>query len=157
MVNDELGEITPCYTIAFQRRSKHPAARLWRAITNADEVSKWMDDPAKIDLRVGGDWHVDFSAHDDGELGGVIVRVESGRTLAYVWGMTVVEWTLEDAEGGCAYTLVQSGLEPKADETAGDYAAGWHGFLDQLDMHLEGEYLTREESVALVRELMPRY
>jgi uncharacterized protein YndB with AHSA1/START domain len=153
----DLGEITPCYTITFRRRSKHPAERLWRAITAPDEVSKWMDYPVKIDLRVGGDWYVDFTQTDDSELKGIIVRIEEGRVLAYAWGRTVCEWTVSDAEDGCTYAFVQNGLEPSDGETPEGYAAGWHGFLDQLDMHLEGKYLSHDESAALVRELMGPY
>ena len=153
----ELGEISACYTITFKRRSPHAPERLWRALTDPDEIEAWMGYPAKIDLRVGGDWYVDFSQTNDGDLGGVIVAIESGRRLVYVWGLSVVEWTVEPAGDGCAYTLVQNGLTPGDGETAGGYAAGWHGFLEQLDMHFEGKHITYEESVAIVRELMPRY
>ena len=40
-----LGEITPCYTMRFERASKHPAKRLWRAITDPAEVTQWMISP----------------------------------------------------------------------------------------------------------------
>ena len=68
-MTDRLGKITRCYTIRYDRHSKHSPSRLWAAITRADEVSAWMDYPAKIDLRVGGEWHVDFGRTGDGELG----------------------------------------------------------------------------------------
>ena len=41
-----LGEITPCYTMRFERASKHPAKRLWRAITDPAEVTQWMGMPS---------------------------------------------------------------------------------------------------------------
>lgn len=100
---------------------------------------------------------MDLSNTNDGDLGGVIVRIDSGRHLAFVWGLTVVEWTLEPADQGCTYKLVQNGLTPAESERAADYAAGWHGFLEQLEMHLEGRYVTHEESRAIVDELMVRY
>ena len=52
---NELAELTRCYTISFERRSKHPVERLWRAITQSDEVTAWMKYSARIDLRIGGD------------------------------------------------------------------------------------------------------
>ncbi len=102
----DLGEISRCYTMTFERTSKHPVAKLWRSITEADEVTRWMTYPARIDLRIGGDYHVDFSRSEGGELDGVIVRVEPERTLAYVWGMSVLEWRLEPGDGGCRCTFV---------------------------------------------------
>jgi len=156
-MTNELGEISACSTIVFERRSKHSAERLWRAITDPDEVGKWMGYPAKIDLRIGGDWYVDFSETNDGDLGGVIVRIDPGRHVAFYWRLTVVEWKVEPADDGCTYELVQNGLVPGEGELVEGYAAGWHGFLEQLDMHLEGRHVTYEESKAIVERLLPRY
>ena len=50
-MNDEIGDITPCYTITLHRKSKHPAKRLWAAITDPAEIARWMDYPAQVDLR----------------------------------------------------------------------------------------------------------
>ncbi len=134
-----LGEITPCYTMRFERESKHPAARLWRAITDPAEVTQWMGMPsARIDLRVGGDYHVDFNPREAGMLDGVIVRVEEERTLAYVWGVSVLEWTITPLGEGCRFTFVHHGQPPgMVDEEAG-IAAGWHEWLDDLGAHLDG-------------------
>ena len=57
----ELGEITRCYSLRYERRSKHPPERLWRAITDPGELSRWMSYPARVELRIGGDYFVDFS------------------------------------------------------------------------------------------------
>jgi uncharacterized protein YndB with AHSA1/START domain len=156
-VNDDIGEITKCYTVTFKRRSKHDAARMWRAITDPDEISKWMGHPAKVDLRVGGDWIVEFGG-DDGTLDGVIVRVEEGKKLAYVWGWSYLEWVLEDGEDGCSYTFVQNGLADRgvaADEEG--LAAGWHEFFDRLDDHLDGVTRTEKEHTERWHELKPSY
>ena len=108
-MTDRLGKITRCYTIRYDRHSKHSPSRLWAAITRADEVSAWMDYPAKIDLRVGGEWHVDFGRTGDGELAGVIVRVEPEKVLTYAWGLSMCEWTITPASDGCDYTFVHAG------------------------------------------------
>jgi uncharacterized protein YndB with AHSA1/START domain len=141
----DLGEITPCWTITFRRESKHSAQRLWRAITDADEVSKWMGYPASIDLRPGGDYHLDFSkpraGDDGGELDGVIVRVQDERSLAIVWGRSVLEWAIEPDGAGCRYTFTHHGQEPPSEgdrHTDEGIAAGWHAFLDSFAAHLDG-------------------
>ena len=58
----------------------------------------------------GRAYRIDFGA--GGGLDGVIVRVQPERRLAYVWGTSVVEWTLEPEGGGCRYTLAHHGQAP---------------------------------------------
>lgn len=154
----ELGEITRCYTMRFERRSAHSAQRLWRAITEAEEVARWMGYPARIDLRVGGNWHVEFTRKGGGEdLAGIIVRVEAERTLAYVWGLAVVEWRLEPDGDGCRYTFVHHGQVPGLVDEEEGLVAGWHAFLDDLDGHLDGVYLDPEENSAKWQTLKKPY
>ena len=145
----ELGEITRVWTITFKRKSKHSPQRLWAAITDADEVSAWMGDPARIDLRVGGEYCVDRSAD------GVIVRVEPNRMLAYVWGYSVIEWTIEPDGDGCRYTFADHG-NPTT-EAGVDISAGWHAWLDSLDAHLDGKTLTRAQEQEHSQRVTPAY
>jgi uncharacterized protein YndB with AHSA1/START domain len=136
----DLGEITPCWTITFRRRSKHPPARVWAALTDPDQVSRWWHGPARIDLRVGGEYHVDFS--QGGSLEGVIVRVQPERLLACVWGVSVLEWTIEADGEGCRYTFTSHGQPPAlegASYTDEGIAAGWHQGLDTIDSLLDGD------------------
>jgi uncharacterized protein YndB with AHSA1/START domain len=141
----DLGEITPCWTITFRRESKHSPQRLWHAITDPGEVSKWMGYPARIDLRPGGDYHLDFSrpheGDDAGELDGVIVRVQDTRFLAIVWGRSVLEWVIEPGSNGSRYTFTHHGQEPPSEgdrHTDEGIAAGWHAFLDAFAAYLDG-------------------
>ena len=67
-----------------------------------------------------------------GDIRGIIVRVEPGRLLGYVWGWSYAEWQLhDDGAGGCRYTFIQNGLADRGDDEEG-LPAGWHGFLDRL-------------------------
>jgi uncharacterized protein YndB with AHSA1/START domain len=152
----DLGEITKCYTVTFHRRSKHPAERLWSAITEADEIAKWMGSPARVDLRVGGDYIVDFQGEGEGSLDGVIVRVETGRRLGYVWGWSYIEWSIEDGPRGCSYTFVQNGLADRGEDEEG-LPAGWHSFLDRLGGHLDGVYLSKDHEKQRWESLKPGY
>jgi uncharacterized protein YndB with AHSA1/START domain len=143
----DAGDITPCWTITFHRRSRHSAHRLWAAITDPDEVSAWMTYPARIDLRVGGDYHIDFSRTDEGALDGVIVRVEPERTVAFVWGRSVLEWVIEPDGAGCRYAIVHHGQKPPSERdgyTDEGLAAGWHSWIDALGAHLDGVASTAE-------------
>ncbi len=136
-MNDELGEIRPCYGVWFTRRSKYPPARLWRAITDSSEVSRWMTYPARIDLRPGGEYYVDFGRTNEGALDGVISHVEPERRLVYVWGTSTVEWALEPDGNGTNYLFAQHGLYPRPIPDEEGLAAGWHSWLDDLDSFIE--------------------
>lgn len=163
-MTEDLGEITNCYTIIFKRHSKHAPDRLWRALTEADEVAQWMEAPARIDLRVGGNYTV-FAGTENAE-DCVIVRVEPERVLTFVWGMgrpdawgnrtSVVEWTIEEEDDGCSYTFVHNGCADRGEGEAG-LPAGWHGFLDQLDKHLDGEAWSKDEAAADWKRLHAPY
>lgn len=146
-MSEHLGEVTACYRVKFVRTSKHSAARLWRALTVEEEVGVWMEHPAHVDLRVGGTWKIDFDVESDNYLDGIIIGVEPECRLTYAWGLSVCEWTIEDGDDGCTYTFVQNGLTDRGEGEEG-LAAGWHGFFDQLDMHLDGVTFTREQQAA---------
>ena len=156
-MTDRLGTITRCYTLTYDRTSKHSAARLWQAITQPDEVSKWMDYPSKVDLRVGGEWHVDFSRTGDGEIPGIVVRVDPERVLTYTWDLSVIEWTIEPTADGCRYRFVQAGLAFRDIPDDEGLAAGWHEFLDRLDLHLDGTYIGEPEQKRRWNSLKPPY
>jgi len=153
---DDLARITACYTIRFERHSRHRPARLWRAISESEEVGRWMARPAQIDLRVGGDYFVDFGAPQGSNLDGVIVRFVPERLLCFVWGMSVLEWQLEPSDGGCLYRFVHHGQGPPDADTE-DIPAGWHLWLDDFDAHLDGRSIGQSETVAKHERIKPAY
>ena len=155
MKNDgDLGEIFECYSIRFRRHSRHSTERLWRAITEPGEIRKWMGFESRIELRPGGDYRIDFA--EQGELDGVIVEVQPGHLLKYVWGWSVVVWTLADDGQGCTYELVQNGLADRGEDEEG-LAAGWHEFLLRIDRHLDGAYFSDAEQKQNWQSFKPAY
>ena len=155
-MHEDIGEITRCYRVTFERRSKHPMSRLWRAITEPADIDAWMGARTKVDLRVGGEYFVDFQGEGDGDLDGILVRVEPERRLAYVWGSSYVEWVLEADGDGSRYTFVQNGLVDRGEDEEG-LAAGWHEFFDRLDEHLDGVSRSEDEHTARWHALKPHY
>ena len=157
-MTDELGEIHPCYGIQFTRTSKHPPARLWRAITDSAEASRWMGHPARIEPWIGGVYFVDFTRTGGLSIDGVVVAVvpaisnsdprprfgnddasaaaKPEKFLRYVWGTGVVEWSIEADSAGSKHTLTLAGLEPGA-VPADAFGAGWHCQLDDLERYLQ--------------------
>lgn len=139
---NEVCRVTDCYTITFERSSRHSAARVWRAITEPAEVGAWLEGRATIDLRRGGEWFVDYGGDDT--IDAIIVHVEKERRLAFVWGSSVVEWTLEPDGDGCKLTLVHNGAGSEAFGDRG-CVVGWHGSLDELGRYIDGVALSADE------------
>ena len=99
-----------------------PRSRVWRAISDAKEFGTWfrltVDGPFAPGTTVRG-------SHDNFKVEMRIERVEPERYFSYRWHpypkdpardyaeepMTLVEFTLEDAEGGTALTIVESGFD----------------------------------------------
>lgn len=77
-------------------------------------------------------------------LGGIVIEVEPERSLAYVWIGSVVRWTLQDTDEGSTYTFVHHGCADRGEDEEG-LPAGWHSFLDQLDMLLDDTSYTEQE------------
>jgi len=122
--------------------------RIWRAITDRDELLEWWG-PLSTGLRVepGSEGWFDFPEH-----GAHAVRfetVDSPRYLAWRWvpgdpdvpideadEATVVEWVLQSRPGGgTTLHLVESGF--RGPQKFGDNSSGWDEILPGLLRVLE--------------------
>lgn len=123
-----------------------PPERVWRALTDPEELSSWFPDEAReLDVRPGGDgwWH--WESH-----GSFAVRfevVDRPRRLVWVWARdpevgvdespaTRVEWRLEPrdhGEGTVVYLREEGFLTPGARE---QNVEGWDHELAELRRYL---------------------
>ena len=124
-----------------------PQERVWRAITEADELVRWFPDKvAEIDLRPGGAIRIEWQ---DGEFDdGTVEAVEEPSRFVFLWHgagfdspKTRVEFTLEAVEGGTRVVVVESGFskvrEEKRESAWHDNDGGWAKELGELKVHLE--------------------
>jgi uncharacterized protein YndB with AHSA1/START domain len=106
---------------------KAPRARVWRALTNAPEFSKWfgvdLEGPFVEGAAVRG--KVTHPGYEHVTLALVVVRIRPEEYFSYRWHphavdlntdyssepMTLVEFTLADAAEGTALTIVESGFD----------------------------------------------
>ena len=113
-----------------------PPARVWTALTQADQLGAWFGTRATVDLRPGGEvvftW--DGSTGPRGISRGVIETVEPTRRFAFRWQatagnvpMTRVEFTLEPHAEGTRLHVVESGFAslPAALRTYEQHVEGW--------------------------------
>ncbi len=121
--------------VRFRRTYPHPIQRVWAAVTEPDELSRWFPSDVRMESRVGGT--VEFSGDPNIDpTTGTILAFDPPRRLAYTWGGSELHFDLEPSgEGGCTLTLINV-LEAR-DEAARN-AAGWSVCLAELDKHVSG-------------------
>jgi uncharacterized protein YndB with AHSA1/START domain len=124
-----------------------PPARVWAALTQADQLGAWFGTQASIDLRPGGEvvftW--DGSTGPRGSSRGVIEIVEPTQRFAFRWQadqgdaqMTRVEFTLESHAEGTRLFVVESGFAslPPELRTRESHMEGWQRELGELAQYL---------------------
>lgn len=128
-------------TVRFERTYAYPPGAVWSAITNPDRIARWLA-AVSGDLQPGGEFRLDFG-DGDVALGRVLICEETSR-LAVSWefeseGTTRLEITLTPRDDGTLVTLHHSELR-QADLS--QYGAGWHTFLEHLEIVLAGNIPT---------------
>jgi len=104
-----------------------PRARVWRALTNAEEFSRWfgvrLEAPFAEGATVRG--RVTHRGYEHVMLEVIVQRIEPERYFSYRWHphavdpnrdyseepMTLVEFTLEEAGGTTMLSVVESGFD----------------------------------------------
>ena len=143
--------------LEFRRSWADPIEDVWEALTEPDRLGRWI---GRYDgARGPGGTGTFFMTHEEGEQTGepmTIVECDPPRRL-------VVEWTAGQrfrieldltVEDGRTVLVFSQRFAPGPD--VGDYAAGWHWYLDKLDAELTGAAQPAEWD-AFVAEVGPRY
>jgi len=129
-----------------------PRSRVWRAISDAKEFGTWfrisLDGPFAAGKTVRG-------SHGSFKVDIQVERIEPERYFSYRWHpypkdpavdysaepMTLVEFTLEEAEGGgTALTIVESGFDriplARRAEAFRMNTEGWGGQIKNLERYV---------------------
>lgn len=134
---DVLGELVEAgkkWQLRFKRELKHSPERVWRALTEPDELRQWFPDTIVVrEWRVGA--QLQFR-HEGGAYAfdGEVLVYDPPRALEIRWGTDRVRFEVEPTRDGSALTLIDT-----IDELgkASRDAAGWHVCLDRLEAALE--------------------
>ena len=121
--------------VVFERRFDAPRERIWRALTDPQELGGWLAE-AEIELREGGAIVLKF---DDVLERGTITELREPEVIAYTWNEdksdSLVRFELEPDDGGTRLTLRHT-FEGPADLPA--YGGGWHHHLELLTAQVSG-------------------
>jgi uncharacterized protein YndB with AHSA1/START domain len=125
--------------LRFERRYPHPIEKVWRALTEPEEMRGWF--PQRVaydpDLRVGAKVHYSDDPNMPGEsFDGEVLALEPPALLELSWGTDRLRMELRaDGDGT---VLVFTNTISDREHTARS-AAGWHECLDALTHRLAGE------------------
>jgi uncharacterized protein YndB with AHSA1/START domain len=124
-------------SLRYERHLSHPPVRVWRALTESDQLRHWFpadlvgprDEGAELVVPFWDDVAAKFSIEDP-VLTGRILTWDPPSRFAWQWDDEVITFELEPTDQGTRLTLhVQlSATGPGADQVG----AGYHLCLDQL-------------------------
>lgn len=121
------------WTLVLVRELRHPAAKVWQALTDPAELREWA--PFDADRNLGATGIAKLArvgAPTPHVTETTVTRAEAPRVLEYDWGGHEIRWELEPLANGTKLTLWHN--------IGRDYvsmgAAGWHICFDVLDRFL---------------------
>jgi uncharacterized protein YndB with AHSA1/START domain len=124
------------WTLVFIRDLRHPPEKVWRALTDPDQLARWSPFTADRDLDHTGDTTLTMIDDESPvDLGGVVEIAEAPKLLQYTWGGDVLRWELEPTGDGTRLTLRHT-VEDQ--DWVPKVAAGWHLCLLVAERMLDG-------------------
>lgn len=121
------------WTLILVRELRHPAAKVWQALTDPAQLREWAPFDADRNLGTTGPVklsRVGTSAPQVSKTS--VTRAEPPRLLEYSWGGNDIRWELEPLANGTRLTLWHS----IGRRFIAMGAAGWHICFDVLDQFL---------------------
>ena len=133
-----------------------PRSRVWRALTKAEEFGAWfgvkLDGPIAEGAAVRG--RITIKGYEEAMFEMLVERVRPERAFSYRWHpyavdpkvdytsepTTLVEFQLEDADGGTLLTIVESGFDrlpaSRRAEAFRMNEGGWTGQLKNIERYV---------------------
>lgn len=138
-VTATLAEVDGRWVLAMTRDLLHPVERVWRKLTEPDQLATWSPvGPSRPLTSVGP--ATARETPDDPALDAEVLVCDPPRELVHRWGDDVLRWTLTPTASGARLALEHT--FDKRDE-AGMYGAGWHVCLAVLAVVLDGQQVER--------------
>jgi uncharacterized protein YndB with AHSA1/START domain len=157
MTNSTTTQMPSTNAIEKQIFLRAPRARVWRALTDAREFGTWfgvsLDDPIEAGTWVTG--RITHPGYEHLRFQMLVERLEPEVLFAYRWHpyaidpevdysnepTTLVEFRLEDADGGTTLTLVESGFDgvplDRRAEAFRMNEQGWAQQMENIRRHVE--------------------
>lgn len=121
--------------VAFRRLYDFTAEELWSALTDPEQLGRWLATATRFDHEAGGQVELVFGdGSGDQRASGRILTWDEPRVLEYEWhfpgeDQSIVRFELHPQEFGTLLVLDHRQLGRAA---GSGYGAGWHAYLDAL-------------------------
>jgi uncharacterized protein YndB with AHSA1/START domain len=125
--------------IRIERRYDSPVERVWRAVTEPDEMERWFVVRPSWKPELGET----FEAYGHR---GEITELDRPRAFAWTWGVEEYRFELESDGDGCRLVFTHvfnPDLGPQE-----QHERGWRAYFARLEAHLAGGYLSEEDAHA---------
>src|SRR3954471_24441210 len=132
--NGQLIETNGEVGVRFERRLAHPPERVWRAITEPEELAAWFPDTIEGEFGPGAEVRFPKFVEMGLPAVGRVTDFDPPRLLAFSWGPSSLRFELEPDGDGTR--LAFTDILPR--EEAAKNAAGWEVCLDDLESSLSG-------------------
>ena len=148
MIDGDLVVADGDLAICFERRLSAAPERVWRAVSDAQEMKAWFPCAVEGERRVGATVRYVFDGDDVPQDEGTVTSWSPPTSWSFDWGGHLVTIAVTADGDGSRLTFTQT-LPDRSG--AARQGAGWHTCLDALGAHLDGVAPTDGE------DWQPRY
>jgi uncharacterized protein YndB with AHSA1/START domain len=134
-VTETLHSVDGRSVLRIERRLAHPPEKVWRALTEPAQLSRWFPADMEMSLAVGSEIRFVYQGDEGPTTHGVINELDPPRVFAFTWGDDLLRWELHEDGRGCLLIFTHT-----FDDRAGaaSFASGWQVCLDALDAVVDG-------------------
>jgi uncharacterized protein YndB with AHSA1/START domain len=130
-------------SLVIEREMPHPAAKIWRALTQGALIEEWL---MKNDFQPVVGHQFNFRSTPvpgwDGVINSEVLAIEPNSRLSYSWGtmgtMSVVTWTLTPTKVGTHVRMEQTGFRSEQDAAYKGATYGWTKFIGNMERVVGG-------------------
>jgi uncharacterized protein YndB with AHSA1/START domain len=134
-MDGRLENVNDRWQLKFRRELRHPPAKVWKALTEPEQLDAWFPTTVIGDRTAGAPLRFTFRGEDLPPFDGEMLAYEPCSLLEFRWGPDVLRFELEPVGLHTVLTLTDTFEE--LGKAARD-GAGWHVCLDGLAEHLDG-------------------
>jgi uncharacterized protein YndB with AHSA1/START domain len=134
--------------LRFERRLPFAVERVWRAISNPNELQCWFVASVAWTPTLG-------ETFEAAGASGEITELDPPRTLEWTWSVERYRFELTPDGDGCVLVFVHV-FNPDYGPDF-QHAAGWTTYFERLDVHLDGGFLSEQDAHAEFDALLARY
>jgi uncharacterized protein YndB with AHSA1/START domain len=131
-------------SIVVERTLPHPPEKVWRALTTAELIEKWL---MRNDFAPRLGHRFNFHATPipnawNGTTDCEVLEIDPPRRLAYSWNASgeeaadglksVVTWTITPVDGGAHVRMEHSGFRPRDEMGRQAMGGGWPRIVESL-------------------------